>query len=67
MKDDNLPDDCQGSDPRFPWNEPEQEVYVCWHCGEECREDELEEIKTNSASYQSIGDCCIYEYITNGV
>ena len=23
-KDMNLPDNCQGSDPSFPWNEPEE-------------------------------------------
>jgi hypothetical protein len=27
---DNLPDDCQGNDPCFPWNEPEQaECPIC--------------------------------------
>ena len=42
---------------------PEQEIYGCWHCGEEVEEDSLTEIKTKYAGYQFISDCCIDEYI----
>jgi len=44
-------------------NQPEQEIYVCWHCGEEVKEDSLQEVKTNSSGWQSISECCIEEYI----
>lgn len=33
MKDDNLPDNCQGDDPSFPWNEPDE--YFCPECESE--------------------------------
>ena len=64
--DSNLPDNCQGSGTYLPWNEPEQEVYGCWHCGDEVKsEDDLQEVKTKTSGYQFIGDCCIDEYISS--
>ena len=59
----NLPDDCQGNGIHLPWNQPEQEACVCWHCGEEVREFTLSDIKTKSNGWQSIGECCLEEYI----
>ena len=44
-------------------NQPEQEIYACWHCGEEVEEDSLLEVKTDSSGWQSISECCIEEYI----
>ena len=32
MRDDNLPDDCQGNGTHLPWNQPEEEIYACWDC-----------------------------------
>lgn len=32
-KDLNLPDNCQGNDPSYPWNEPEE--IFCPNCGGE--------------------------------
>jgi hypothetical protein len=32
MKDLNLPDNCQGNNPDFPWNEPEDPI--CPDCGD---------------------------------
>ena len=29
-KDMNLPDNCQGNDPSFPWNEPDE--FFCPEC-----------------------------------
>ncbi len=63
MKNNNLPDNCQGNGTHLPWNEPEQEVYGCWRCGEEVEESSLTDIKTKSNGWQSISDCCIKEYV----
>lgn len=54
----NLPDNCQGRGTHLPWNEPEQEVYVCWSCGATVEEDDLVEIKTHRDGFQSIAPCC---------
>ena len=59
----NYPDDCQGNGIHLPWNQPEQEIYGCWHCGEEVEEGSLQEVKTDSSGWQSISECCIEEYI----
>ena len=68
MKDNNLPDNCQGNGTHLPWNEPEQEVYGCWNCSDEFdNDDELTEVKTKYDGFQSIGPCCIDEYIIEGV
>jgi len=66
--DNNLPDDCQSlTDQNLPWNAEEEEVFGCWHCGEEVTEESLTEVKTKYAGYQFISDCCIDEYITGEV
>lgn len=31
MSNDNLPDNCKGNDPSYPWNEPEE--IFCQKCG----------------------------------
>tara|TARA_R110000796_G_C14399076_1_gene417375 strand:+ start:55 stop:252 length:198 start_codon:yes stop_codon:yes gene_type:complete len=54
----NYPDDCQGMGIHLPWNAPEQEVYVCWSCGEEGEENTLTDIKTKHNGYQLVGECC---------
>lgn len=67
MIDDNLPMDCQGNNPNLPWNEPEQEIFSCWHCDEEVEdEDNLTEVKTRDNGYQFIGECCLDDYIIKG-
>ena len=49
-------------------SQPEQEVYVCWNCSEEVdSDDDLQEVKTKYDGYQSIAECCIDHYITEGV
>jgi len=58
----NLPDNCQGDDPSFPWNEPEQEVYICWNCSEETDEYDLTELETPRNGLQSICEDCIEDY-----
>lgn len=64
VRNDNLPDDCQGNGAHLPWNEPEQEVFCCWDCGDEVEnEDELTEVKTKRNGLQFIGECCIEDYI----
>jgi len=41
MDNSNLPDNCQGSDPNFPWNEPE-EFFCPWcDCGTSMQGDQL--------------------------
>ena len=67
MRNDNLPDDCQGNGTHLPWNQPEQETYHCWNCSEEVKEDSLQEVKTKCSGWQSIGECCIEDYITEGL
>jgi hypothetical protein len=67
MKDNNLPDDCQGNGTHLPWNQPEEEAYCCWHCSEEVNEDELTEVKTKYDGNQFIAECCIDQYFTEGV
>ena len=63
MYDSNLPDNCQGRGTYLPWNELEQEIYACWHCGIEVESDsDLTEIKTTYDGHQLIGECCIDEY-----
>tara|TARA_R110001606_G_scaffold27768_2_gene88641 strand:- start:2552 stop:2749 length:198 start_codon:yes stop_codon:yes gene_type:complete len=59
----NLPDDCQGNGIHLSWNQPEQEIYVCWHCGDEVEESSLQEVKTDSSGWQPISECCVEEYI----
>jgi hypothetical protein len=59
----NYPDDCQGNGIHLPWNQSEQEIYVCWHCGDEVEEDSLQEVKTECSGYQFISECCIEDYI----
>ena len=63
MKDNNLPDDCQGNGTHLPWNEPEQEVFCCWDCGDEVDEEDLIEVKTKRNGLQLIAECCIEDYI----
>ena len=46
-------------------DEPEG-LYTCWHCDEEVNKDDLEDVKTRDSGYQSIGSCCIDEYIQTG-
>ena len=66
--DNNLPDDCQGNGTHLPWNELEQEVYGCWNCGADFEdESELTEVITKRNGLQTIGPCCIDEYLTEGV
>ena len=48
-------------------SQPEQEIFGCWHCGEEVEEDSLTEVKTKYAGHQFISDCCIDEYMTGEV
>ena len=68
MLNSNVPDDCQSiTDTRLPWNEPEQEVYVCWSCGEEVNEDKLIEVKTRDHGEQFIAPCCFNDYIKDEI
>lgn len=40
MDNSNLPDNCQGNDPRFPWNEPEE--LICPNCNDTLSMDDEE-------------------------
>ena len=62
MNSDNYP---PGSfnDPNAPWNEPEQEVFCCWACGKEVKEEELTKFNLYGGNYEFIGDCCIDDFI----
>ena len=48
-------------------NQPDEEYFVCWNCGEDVEEDVLIEVETKRDGTQFIAPCCIDDYITEGV
>ena len=51
------------NDPNAPWNEPEQELFVCWSCGKEAEEGGLTEVVSKDGNSELLGDCCIDDFI----
>lgn len=60
--------DCGIADQIAKHCDEVEEVLCCYSCEELVKsEDDLTEVKTKYDDYQFIGDCCIDEYITEGI
>jgi len=56
--DNNLPDDCQGNNPNFPWNQIDNDETECYLCDEMFDDaEEMLEVVVNGDTQWICMDC----------